>query len=125
VQVRAGVPYRLWLHVRRGSHNMKTVPGILWVQFDSAVDKEGRPLYPIGTKQALAVRGTRADKWIWSGKDLGDAAATEPLLYFKASGDVTVRITSGVGGAAFDQFVLSPLKYLEKPPADFVVPKPK
>lgn len=125
MQVRAGVPYRLWLHLRRGSTSMKAVPGILWVQFDAAVDKDGRPVYPIGTKSALAVRGTRADKWIWTGKDLGDAGATEPLIFFKASGEVTVRVTSGVGGAAFDQFVLSPLKYLDKPPTEAVVPKPR
>ena len=125
MQVRAGVPYRLWLHLRRGSKDMKAVPGILWAQFDGAVDKDGRPVYSMGTRSALAIRGTRADKWIWVGRDLGDANTTEPLIYFKASGEVTVRITSGVGGAAFDQFVLSPLKYLEKPPTEAVVPKPK
>ena len=125
MQVRAGVPYRMWLHIRRASREGNPVPGLLYVQFDSSVDKEGREIYRIGTKDAIFVRGTTANLFMWSGKDLADPTATEPLLYFKTSGEVTVRVTGGAGGAGFDQFLLSPARFLEKPPTVPVVPKPK
>ncbi len=125
MQVAPGVPYRCWLHVRRGSQNQRGVPGILYVQFSGAVDKEGRDLFPIGTNRSLLVKGTPQDRWTWAGKDLSQPQAPEaPLLYFKAAGEVTVRVTSGVGGSGFDQFVLSPQRYLEKAPADAILPKP-
>ncbi len=89
---------------------MRPTPGLLWVQFD------GDP-WKIGTADAIEVRGSDQNRWSWAGPD-------SPIT-FRTSGDVTVRLTAGVGGAAFDQFVLSPLQYLEKPPAGPVVPKPK
>jgi hypothetical protein len=124
VQVRAGVPYRMWLHIRRASREGRPIPGLLYVQFDGAVDKEGREIFRIGTKDAISVRGTTQNLWMWSGRDMAEAGV-EPILYFKTSGEVTVRVTGGAGGAGFDQFLLSPARFLEKAPSAPVVPKPK
>jgi hypothetical protein len=124
VQVAPGVPYRLWVHLRRGSQLQRATPGILHVQFTGAVDKEGNDLFPIGTNRSLLLRGTAQDRWGWVGKDLGQPQGPDaPLLYFKGGGEATVRVTSGVGGSGFDQFVLSPQRFLEKPPPDSVLPK--
>ncbi len=125
VPVRAGTPYRVWVHLRRGSYEMKTVPGHLWVQFGAAVDRDGRAVYPIGTREALSLRGTTDDRWVWTDRDLGEPATVPPPVFFKSSGEVVVKITIGIGGTAFDQLVLSPLRYLEKAPSEAIVPKPR
>jgi hypothetical protein len=46
---------------------------------------------------------------------------SEPLIYFRTGGDVTVRLQAGMEGVGFDQFLLSPARYLDKPPAEAVV----
>jgi hypothetical protein len=44
---------------------------------------------------------------------------------FKNGGTVTVRIQAGMEGVGFDQVVLSPSQFLDKPPAEAVVAKTK
>jgi hypothetical protein len=45
------------------------------------------------------------------------------MVSFKNGGSVTVRVQAGMEGVGFDQIVLSPARYLDKPPAEAVVPK--
>jgi hypothetical protein len=49
------------------------------------------------------------------------AGTTESLVTFKSAGEINVRLQAGMEGVGFDQLVLSPARYLEKPPADAVV----
>jgi hypothetical protein len=45
------------------------------------------------------------------------------MVHFPTSGEVTVRIQAGAEGVGIDQFVLSPAKYLDAPPAEPIAPK--
>lgn len=45
------------------------------------------------------------------------------LIYFKTSGEITVRMQAGMEGVGFDQFLLSPAKFLEQAPAAAIVKK--
>lgn len=121
--MQAGVPYRLWVHLRAAVGKKK--PGVLYVQFSDAVDRGGKDVFRMNTAQFLTLRGTERDRWAWVGRDLADARSQEPVLYFRTTGEVSVRVTVGDAGSAFDQLVLSPSRYFEKPPADPVVPKPR
>jgi hypothetical protein len=47
----------------------------------------------------------------------------EPLVYFKETGEVTVRLQAGMEGVGFDQFVLSPFRFLEDKPTEAIVEK--
>jgi hypothetical protein len=46
------------------------------------------------------------------------------LIFFRTGGEVTVRLQAGMEGVGFDQVVLSPARFLAKPPAEVVVRKP-
>ena len=43
---------------------------------------------------------------------------------FRTSGEITVRVQAGMEGVGFDQFLLSPARFLNRPPSEAVVPKP-
>ena len=57
------------------------------------------------------------------GCNLPDADPSESLIYFRTSGEVTVRLQAGMEGVGFDQFLLSPSRFLEGPPTERVVEK--
>lgn len=44
---------------------------------------------------------------------------------FRTSGEVTVRLQAGMEGVGFDQFLLSSTRFLESPPTEPVVAKPR
>jgi hypothetical protein len=62
---------------------------------------------------------------MWVGCGLAGPKWSEPLIYFRTSGEITVRMQAGMEGVGFDQFLLSPAQFLEKSPSEAVVPKPK
>jgi hypothetical protein len=45
------------------------------------------------------------------------------MIHFNTNGEITVRLQAAMEGVAFDQFLLSPTKYLESPPPGPIVPK--
>jgi len=124
-QVQAGVPYRCWIRMKAGKPKGRSQANLVWLQFTNAVDKSGRDLFPIGTGQYHPVRGPAREGWVWVGRDLADPGSVEPLLTFKTSGEITIRVSAGHEGVGFDQLVLSPRLHLEKPPAEAVVPQPR
>ena len=58
------------------------------------------------------------------GCDRADPKSPGPLVHFRASGEVSVRIQAGMEGVGFDQVVLSPARFLDEPPSEAVVAKP-
>jgi hypothetical protein len=50
---------------------------------------------------------------------------TKNLVRFRTTGDVSVRFQAGMEGVGFDQVLLSPARFLEKPPSEAVVAKPR
>ena len=95
---------------------------MVWAQFSDAVDREGKELYRPGTGSYLTAHGPEQEGWTWVGCDPADKSSP-PLIYFGTSGPVTVRLQAGMEGVGFDQFVLSPARFLEKAPSGAVVEK--
>jgi hypothetical protein len=123
VPVQNGVPYRCWIHMKVGAPKGKSQANMVWVQFSDAVDQAGKQVLKPGTRSYLTARGPTQEGWAWVGCDGTPPGATESLVRFSASGEVTVRVQAGMEGVGFDQFLLSPARFLDKPPADPVVPK--
>jgi len=115
VAVERGVPYRCWIHMKVGAPKGQSQANVLWVQFTEAVDKANNQVFKPGTGSYLTARGPAREGWMWVGP--------EPLIQFRTSGEVTVRVQAGMEGVGFDQFLLSPARFLEKPPAEAVVSK--
>ena len=121
VQVQGGVPYRCWMHMKVGAPKGVSQANILWVQFSDAVDKANNEVFKPGTRSYLTAHGPAQEGWTWVGCDLADPESSESLIYFRTSGEVTVRLQAGMEGVGFDQFLLSPARFLEKPPSEAVV----
>jgi hypothetical protein len=122
VPVRGGVAYRCWIHMKVGAPKGVSKANKLFVQFTGAVDKANKEILKPRTASYLTAEAPPKEGWTWVACDPG-ANVAEPLVRFKSNGEVTVRLQGGAEGVGFDQFVLSPAKYLEKPPAEPVVPK--
>ena len=110
-QVRAGVPYRLWL--RGKAQNDSWQNDSAFVQFSSAVDASGTPVFRIGTTSATIVSledcgGCGVSGWGWSDNGYGYDGQ---LIYFAADGAQTVRVQGREDGFIIDEIVLSPQKY--------------
>jgi hypothetical protein len=122
VQVQAGVGYRCWVHMKVGEPGGKSQANMLWVQFTGAVNEAGATVLAPRTGSYLTARGPTTVGWTWVGCD-PEAAAIDQLVRFDSTGEITVRIQAGMEGVGFDQFVLSPARYLDHPPSQAVVPK--
>ncbi len=122
VDVREGVAYRCWVHMKVGEPGGKSQANMVWVQFTGAVDEAGKTILAPRTRSYLTARGPTMVGWTWVGCD-PEQAGVEPLVRFDTTGEVTVRIQAGMEGVGFDQFVLSPSRYLESPPSEAVVSK--
>jgi len=120
VQVQGGVPYRCWIHMKVGAPKGVSEANRFWVQFSNAVDRANKQVLKPGTGSYLTAQGPKRQGWHWVGCD---ARSGESLIYFRSSGEVTVRVQAGMEGVGFDQFVLSPVQFLAKPPADAIVKK--
>jgi len=123
VQVQPGIPYRCWIHMKVGAPKGNSQANVLWVQFSEAFDKSSKQVYQPDTGSYLTARGPAFAGWAWVACDPADAKASGPLLYFRTSGEVTVRLQAGMEGVGFDQFLLSPGRFLEKAPAEPIVKK--
>jgi hypothetical protein len=122
VQVQSGVPYRCWIHMKVGAPKGKSQANMLWVQFSDAVDGANQEVFKPGTRSYLTAEGPTQEGWTWVECDVADSEA-EPLVYFRTSGEVTVRLQAGMEGVGFDQFLLSSARFLDEPPSEAVVEK--
>jgi len=123
VPVRSGVPYRCWIHMKVGAPKGVSQANKLFVQFTGAVDKANKEILKPRSASYLTAQGPAQVGWTWVACDRADPKASEPLVRFRTNADVTVRLQGGAEGVGFDQFLLSPARFLEKPPAEPVVPK--
>jgi hypothetical protein len=124
VQVQRGVPYRCWIHMKVGKPKGVSRANLLYVQFTSAVDQTSREVLKPGTGSYLTAQGPAREGWAWVGCDPAGPKAPGPLVYFRTSGEVAVRIQAGMEGVGFDQVLLSPARFLNGPPSEAVVAKP-
>ncbi len=121
--VTGGVPYRLWVHLRPEEPCGPRHQHVVHVQITGATDKTTGESLDVGGARYLTIRGDGKPGWGWWGRDSQDSRAVEPLLVFRSSGEVTVRLYEGNHGTAIDQVLLSPAKYLDRPPAEAILPK--
>jgi hypothetical protein len=121
IQVQPGIPYRCWLHMKVGAPKGKSQANMLWVQFSDAVDRANREVLKPGTGSYLTAQGPKRQGWSWVACEA--AGSRSSLIRFRTGGEVTVRLQAGMEGVAFDQFLLSPGRYLEKPPTETIVKK--
>jgi hypothetical protein len=120
-KVQGGVPYRCWVRMKVGTPKGVSKANKLWLQFSNAVDAKGREVLKPGTGSYLTAQGPAQSGWAWVSFEPADAKAPAALVQFRNSGEVTVRIQAGMEGVGFDQLVLSPARFLDKPPAEAVV----
>jgi hypothetical protein len=124
IKVQSGVPYRCWVHMKVGAPKGLSKANKFWVQFSGAVDKAGKEILKPRSGSYLTAQGPAQQGWAWVSCDPeGAKSSSESLIYFQTGGEVTVRMQAGMEGVAFDQFVLSPAKFLDKAPSDAVVKK--
>lgn len=122
VPVQRGVPYRCWIHMKVGAPKGKSQANKFWVQFSDAVDKANKQVLRPGTGSYLTAQGPAEQGWRWVACDPANASS-DHLIRFGTTGEVSVRLQAGMEGTGFDQFLLSPAKFLEKPPSEAVVKK--
>ena len=101
-----------------GTPKGKSQANVLWVQISNAVDKANKEVLKPGTGSYLTAQGPAREGWAWVGCE-----SSEPLIHFRTSGEVTVRLQAGMEGVGFDQFLLSPARFLDKPPSDAILHK--
>ncbi|MGH7494834.1 MAG: hypothetical protein ACREOO_20875 [bacterium] len=124
VQVQQGVPYRCWIHMKVGAPKGLSKANKFWVQFTGAVDKANKEILKPRTNSYLTAQGPEQQGWAWVSCDFEEAkSASESLIQFQTSGEITVRMQAGMEGVAFDQLVLSPAKFLDKAPTETIVKK--
>ena len=123
VQVQSGIPYRCWIHMKVGAPKGRSQANLIWVQFSDSVDQASKAVFRPGTNSYLTAQGSEQQGWAWVGCDASGSGASEPLVYFQTSGEVTVRLQAGAEGVGFDQFILSPAKFLNTPPSVPIVEK--
>jgi len=122
VKVQGGVAYRCWIRMGVGAPMGVSSANRLYVQLSDAVDSANKDVFRPNTASYLTAQGPPRQVWKWVACEAG-SDPTESLIYFRASREVTVRVQAGMEGVGFDQFVLSPAKFLERPPAEAIVKK--
>lgn len=120
VHVQGGVPYRCWVHMKVGAPKGKSQANKLWVQISNAVDKGNKEVLKPRSASYLTANGPTRMGWSWVGCDPA-STSSDPLIYFASSGEVAVRLQAGMEGVGFDQFILSPSQFLQRPPSTAVV----
>jgi hypothetical protein len=119
VKIQGGIPYRCWMRMHVGKPKGVSQANLVFVQFTGAVDAANNETLKPGTGSYLSLRGPTREGWAWVGPE-----SAQPVR-FRTSGEVTVRVQAGMEGVGFDQFVLSPARFLDKPPSEPLVAKPK
>jgi FG-GAP-like repeat len=111
--------YKLW--VRLKATNDSFTNDSLWLQFDNAVDQNGRSFAP-GTTSGIEVvleecSGCGESGWGWRDDAWGQRGAMSALtLRFTRGGYQRVRIQTREDGVSIDQLVLSAEQYLTTRP---------
>jgi hypothetical protein len=123
VQVQSGIPYRCWMHMKVGAPKGKSTANVIWVQISDAVNKERQEEFMPDSGSYLTAQGPSQEGWSWVGCDLEESESSGSLIFFQTSGEVIVRLQAGMEGVGFDQFLLSPTRFLEEPPSLAVVEK--
>ena len=123
VQVQSGVPYHCWIHMKVGEPKGRSTANVVWVQFSDSVNQTNQEVFRPRTDSYLTAQGPEQLGWTWIGCEAASSRVSESLVYFQTSGEVTVRIQAGAEGVGFDQFVLSPGKFLSSPPSEPIVAK--
>lgn len=122
-------PYRMWIHMAFQDPDSNGV----YVQFEDAVDQEGRPFYPFGSGEALIVQyfppGVQ-EGYGWTDRDMRrrtdrNLTGEGPVFQFKTPGRKKVRIYLFEDGTMIDQVVISSEQFIRQPPQDALVAKPK
>jgi hypothetical protein len=113
VQVRPATRYRLWVHMYVGKPKGVSKANKVWVQFTNASDA-GKDVLKPRSADFLTVEGPEKEGWVWVG--------SERLVSFRA-GDSTIRVQAGMEGVGFDQIVLSPSTFIDRPPTTAIVAK--
>lgn len=122
VSVREGVRYRCWVRMKVGPPMGVSDANMVWVQFSDAVDRAGDEVLAPRSRSYLTAQGPKELGWSWVSCD-SEQRGLDRLVRFSKSGEITVRIQAGMEGVGFDQFVLSPGRYLERAPSQAVVPR--
>jgi hypothetical protein len=122
-QVQSGVPYRCWIHMKVGEPKGRSTANVVWVQFSDSVNQANQEVFRPGTNSYLTAQGPQQQGWAWVGCDAAGSGGPEALIYFQSSGEATVRLQAGAEGVGFDQFILSPAKFLNAPPSEPIVEK--
>jgi hypothetical protein len=120
VDVQQGIPYRCWIHMKVGAPKGRSQANMIWAQFSHAVDEKNQTILKPRSGSYLTARGPAQEGWAWAPCDPGDGSSAG-LVRFGKSGLVTVRLQAGMEGVGFDQFLLSPARFLEKAPAEEIV----
>ena len=121
VPVQSGVAYRCWIHMKVGEPKGVSTANKLYVQFTGAVDKANKEILRPRTASYLTAQGPTQVGWTWVACD--PESGGDRLVRFQTSGEVTVRLQGGAEGVGFDQFILSPARFVEKAPTEGVVSK--
>src|SRR6266850_1294389 len=122
VKVQGGVPYRCWVRMLVGEPMGISQANRLYVQFSHAVDKANKDVFRSNTDSYLTAQGPVRQGWKWVACE-ADSKSPDSLVYFRDSREVTVKVQAGMEGVGFDQFVLSPALFLDKPPTEAIVKK--
>jgi hypothetical protein len=120
VTVERGIPYRCWVHMKVGTPKGRSTANVVWVQFSDSVDDVGQESLRPNTNSYLTAQGPSQEGWTWVGCD---QTGTDSWVYFQNNGEVTVRIQAGAEGVGIDQFILSPVRFLDAPPTEPIVAK--
>lgn len=125
VQVQSGVPYRCWIHMKVGAPKGRSQANLIWVQFSDSVDQANQAVFRPGTNSYLTAQGSEQQGWTWVGCEATGSGTPGALIYFPTTrgGEVTVRLQAGAEGVGFDQFILSPAKFLNASPSEPIVEK--
>jgi hypothetical protein len=111
--------YKLWIRGKADSNNWAN--DSVFVQFSDAVDKDGKPVYRIGTTSGLAVNleecsGCGLSGWGWEDDGWGAVNTPGVTLRFPKAEWQRLRIQIREDGFSFDQIVLSARKYKTQRP---------
>ena len=123
VRVQSSVPYRCWIHMKVGAPKGRSQANVIWVQFSDSVNQANKEVFRPATNSYLTAQGSEQQGWAWIGCDAAASGTPEALVYFQTSGEVTARLQAGAEGVGFDQFILSPAKFLNAPPSEPIVEK--
>jgi hypothetical protein len=124
VRVHGGLPYRCWIHMKVGAPKGNSKANMFWVQVTGAVDRQNQEVLKPGTNSYLTAQGPAEQGWRWVACDPAHSQSSDSLIRFRTAGEITVRLQAGMEGVGFDQFLLSPSRFLIQPPTEAVVRKP-